>query len=60
LHNYKILSLENTATVDALTVVVPKTHVIWDMMLCGWVNSWQHFKGSWCLHHWGQAVQDAL
>ena len=39
LHNCQILSIENNATVDALSAVVPKIHVIWDVMLCGWVNS---------------------
>jgi hypothetical protein len=39
------------------TNVVFEDSGVWDVALFCWVSNSQHFKGLWCLHIQGQAVQ---
>jgi len=38
-----------------LTVVLLLIHIFWNAMLCNWVTSLQHFKGTHSLHVRGQS-----
>jgi hypothetical protein len=45
---------------SVLTAVLLKNHIFWHMMLCHWISSSQHFKGSWCVHLQSQAEQTKI
>ena len=35
---------------EALTAVLWKTQIFWNVTLCHWQSTSQHFEGSWCLY----------
>ena len=41
-----------------LTVVLLRAQVFCDVMLGHWISGFQHVKGSYCLHLYGQAVRE--
>jgi hypothetical protein len=36
-----------------------KNIVFWDVMQCGSVEVYQHFRGTYCLHHWSKKINQA-
>jgi len=51
-------SCNSVARFEVFTTVLLRIPVIWDVMHCQPVNSFQHFEVSYCIQFKGQAVQN--